>query len=479
MSCKVKTGTKDTGYAFVIILVSFLAHSVVWGILWTIGIWNTVFLEAFGESVAYTSVIGSGINCINYVAGLAGSVLQMKYGSRPIVVAGSALATVGFLVSSMATSIEYLFFSFSICIGCGLGVTYIPSIVIIEEYFEKRRTIAFGMSVAGVGFGMLCYPPINILFLKYLDWRGAMLANVGLTLLLCCCGLLMTPFQQDEPSSSSREMLSTAENNDDDEEEEELVVEFNVDQEIEEETLKNLDKKEDEKQDDDDDDNLLVKMWKSKEMFSVMPYTMFCLNNVVVFFSLTIVWVHMNGHIKDAGLGSEGDAARIYCVIGVSNAIGRVLLGFLCQHPKVPSPLVYTICIYLLAITQVSIPFAASYTAIVIVCVIFGFLSAACGTLLPDIMIEFLGKERLGIAYGFLLIFEGTGSLLGPPAAGYLFQMTRNYDCSFYLAAGCFVLGGIIMTIPLVLIARAQRRPGYNRNQSAISNLTTVTELAA
>ena len=50
--------------------------------------------------------------------------------------------------------------------------------------------------------------------------------------------------------------------------------------------------------------------------------------------------------------------------------------------------------------------------------VIFGFLSAVGGPLLPPIIIEFLGEHNLAVGYGILLIFEGAGSFAGPPLAG-------------------------------------------------------------
>ena len=50
--------------------------------------------------------------------------------------------------------------------------------------------------------------------------------------------------------------------------------------------------------------------------------------------------------------------------------------------------------------------------------VIFGFVSAVGGPVLPSIIIEFLGPDNLAMGYGFLLIFEGIGSFSGPPLAG-------------------------------------------------------------
>ena len=56
--------------------------------------------------------------------------------------------------------------------------------------------------------------------------------------------------------------------------------------------------------------------------------------------------------------------------------------------------------------------------AVLMTNVIFGFLSAVGGPLLPPIIIEFLGEHNLAVGYGILLIFEGVGSFAGPPLAG-------------------------------------------------------------
>ena len=50
--------------------------------------------------------------------------------------------------------------------------------------------------------------------------------------------------------------------------------------------------------------------------------------------------------------------------------------------------------------------------------VIFGFLSAIGGPLIPMIIIEFLGEHNLGVGYGIILIAEGAGSFAVPPLAG-------------------------------------------------------------
>ena len=60
---------KDRGYAWVVVFLAFCCHTVVWGLIYTIGIWTSTFEEAFGASKAVASTIGSGLTGINYIAG--------------------------------------------------------------------------------------------------------------------------------------------------------------------------------------------------------------------------------------------------------------------------------------------------------------------------------------------------------------------------------------------------------------------------
>ena len=74
---------------------------------------------------------------------------------------GASIATLGFGLSSLASGVEFLFFTFSLMIGSGFGISFIPVVEAINEYFDVKKNIAFGLSLSGVGCGMLVYPMIN------------------------------------------------------------------------------------------------------------------------------------------------------------------------------------------------------------------------------------------------------------------------------------------------------------------------------
>ena len=78
-----------------------------------------------------------------------------------MIMTGAVIATLGFCLSSFATSVEYLFFTFSLMIGFGLGITFIPAVEIVNEYFDRWKNVAFAISLSGVGCGMLVYPYVN------------------------------------------------------------------------------------------------------------------------------------------------------------------------------------------------------------------------------------------------------------------------------------------------------------------------------
>ena len=64
--------------------MAFICHTVVWGLMWTIGIWTTQFENVFGQSKAYASLIGSGLNATNYVAGEIFQEVYSDYSRDPI-----------------------------------------------------------------------------------------------------------------------------------------------------------------------------------------------------------------------------------------------------------------------------------------------------------------------------------------------------------------------------------------------------------
>ena len=65
--------------------------------------------------------------------------------------------------------------------------------VVINQYFEKKRGIANGIALPGSGFGSMAIPPIMLYALDTYGLEGTLLIVGGISLNICVCGMLFRP----------------------------------------------------------------------------------------------------------------------------------------------------------------------------------------------------------------------------------------------------------------------------------------------
>lgn len=79
--------------------------------------------------------------------------------------------------------------------GLGFGLIYLPAIVCVAQYFEKKRSFATGLAVCGSGFGTFILAPLTELLVHEFSWRGAMLILGGIILNIVVCGIIFRPLE--------------------------------------------------------------------------------------------------------------------------------------------------------------------------------------------------------------------------------------------------------------------------------------------
>jgi MFS family permease len=85
------------------------------------------------------------------------TIIAQIYGTAPPMLTGCVLLSGGFIAASFARSIGELYVTQGVMVGLGVGFAYIPCIAIISQWFEKKRSLANGISAAGSGIGGLVY----------------------------------------------------------------------------------------------------------------------------------------------------------------------------------------------------------------------------------------------------------------------------------------------------------------------------------
>ncbi|KAK3609610.1 hypothetical protein CHS0354_038611 [Potamilus streckersoni] len=85
---------------------------------------------------------------------------------------------------------------------------YLPSIVSVGHYFDRKRAMATGMVVCGTGVGTFIFSPITEALLEAFHWRNALLIMAGIIFNGCVCGMLMRPL---EPSKTKKAVYAEEE----------------------------------------------------------------------------------------------------------------------------------------------------------------------------------------------------------------------------------------------------------------------------
>ncbi|EDW09336.1 uncharacterized protein Dmoj_GI19091 [Drosophila mojavensis] len=185
----------DSGWAWVVMVASFLCCTVIDGIVFCSAIIQEELMKEFHVSKFYVTFVSSLLSGCYLMAGPFVSALANRFGFRPVTIAGAIFGAICFGLSYFATSVEFLFVVYGILGGIGFCMVYIPAVVIIGFYFEKWRALATGVALCGSGVGTFVFAPLTDLLLEKTGWRMT-LAIQGVMILSCAIfGLAFRPIQ--------------------------------------------------------------------------------------------------------------------------------------------------------------------------------------------------------------------------------------------------------------------------------------------
>ncbi|XP_060871902.1 uncharacterized protein LOC132946091 isoform X1 [Metopolophium dirhodum] len=181
----------DGGWGWVVVFASFMVNMIADGVTFSFGVIFIEFEKYFEEGKSKTAWIGSLFMAVPLLSGPIASFLTDRYGCQKVTVIGAIIASTGFVISAFADSLFTLFITFGLISGFGLSLCYVAAVVIVAYYFDKKRSMATGLSVCGSGIGTFIFAPLNHELLSYYGWRGCTLILAGLFLNLCVFGMLM------------------------------------------------------------------------------------------------------------------------------------------------------------------------------------------------------------------------------------------------------------------------------------------------
>jgi len=186
----------DGGYGWVIAMASFFGNMIVDGVCYTFAVIYTELLNHFEAGKGKTALVGALVPAVYLIVGPLVGALCNKFGCRIVAMVGSILSAFAFVISAYSTSINMMLLTYGILGGIGFGLLYLPAIVMVGHYFDKKRAMATGIAVCGSGCGTFVFAPLGNWLVSMYGWKGANIIFGGIILQGCICGALMRPLTQ-------------------------------------------------------------------------------------------------------------------------------------------------------------------------------------------------------------------------------------------------------------------------------------------
>lgn len=178
-----------------------MSNVIVDGIVFSFGSLKESIVKA-GEGTldqATVAWVGSLLTGFYLLTGPFVSAVANKWGFRTVAVLGSLVSSCAFVISWYLNRdgprIGLLVTFYGVFGGIGFSCIYVPAVIAVGFYFEKKRALATGIAICGSGIGGFIFPPFIQTLIQNLGWQKAILV-LGATTLLCgVLGLLYKPLK--------------------------------------------------------------------------------------------------------------------------------------------------------------------------------------------------------------------------------------------------------------------------------------------
>ena len=393
--------TRDR-YGWVVVLCAFGLMFTGFGIAYSFAAFFQAFQAEFGAPRAHVSLVFSLCALLWFSTGVPGGMLADRFGPRGVCLAGVVCLAAGPALAAQASSVEILYLTYSLGVGVGIGLSYVPSVGAVQRWFTTNRALATGIAVSGIGAGNLAFPPLAAWWIGVFGWRGAYLALAALVLVLALPAAMAVENRRVRPGVTQGgaplpgATLGTA---------------------------------------------------LRSQQFWLLYVVAFLI--CVGFF---VPMVHLAPYANDRGY-SAAQGVTLVSLLGLGSLVGRFAVAGIADrlgHMRSLVGLAAGLGLMFLLWWA-----AQSYWALAVFAVLFGSLYGGYVALAPTLCMDMFGARNVTGIIGCLYTAAGFGTLIGPTVAGAAFDAYGSYDAPIL---GCALLSFIGAALGLGL---ARARPAH------------------
>lgn len=389
-------------YGWVVVGAAFTLMFVGFGAAYSFAAFFTAFQAEFSASRADVALVFSVAAFLWFSFGAPGGVLADRFGARRVSMAGVACLVAALVLASRSHSVEMLYVTYSIGIGLGVGLVYVPSVGAVQPWFVANRALASGIAVAGIGAGNFVVPLLAAWWIELFGWREAYLA---LALFLLVLGGAASLAMRNQSRTSKGAALEGV---------------------------------------------------RLREALRTRAFWLLYASLALSCIGLFVPMVHLGPYAQDAGY-SQAEGVTLVSLIGLGSLVGRFTVGPFADRLGREASLaaMYAGLGVMLLLWWAS----AQYWVLVVFAIGFGICYGAYVALLPTIVMDLYGARAVSAIIGFLYTAAGVGTLLGPWLAGAAYDALGAYDVPIIAGA---VLSFAAAACVLVLVRQCARSPAVS-----------------
>ncbi|KAH3799815.1 monocarboxylate transporter 4-like [Dreissena polymorpha] len=187
----------DGGWGWCVVLGALIMRTVIGGFGRSHGLFYLRFKDRYGGTATETALVTSLTGFVRMASGPFVSVLSGRFSCRLITAIGTVVLMAGVVMTGYSPNLLFLYFSYGLVAGLGRSLAMTPCPILLGYYFDKRRSLAFGIASAGFSIGGFAITPlIELLFQEY-GYSGAFLILTAFTMNIFVAAVLFRPLQAD------------------------------------------------------------------------------------------------------------------------------------------------------------------------------------------------------------------------------------------------------------------------------------------
>ena len=364
--------------AFTLMFVGFAAA-------YSFAAFFSAFQSEFGASRAHVALVFSVAAFLWFLTGAPGGMLADRFGARRVALAGVACLAAALSLAAVSDSVAALYVTYSVGIGVGVGLVYVPSVGAVQPWFNANRAFASGVAVAGIGAGNIAGPLLAAWWIGLFGWRGAYFALAVFVLVL---GGVAACLLKNKSDAKNKNPISV------------------------------------------------------RDALRTTPFWLLYVSLTLSCFGLFVPMVHLGAYAQDLGY-SEAQGVALVSLIGLGSLLGRFTVGPFADRMGREASLA---AMYAgLGIMMLVWWAASAWWLLALFAVVFGICYGAYVALLPTIVMDLYGPRAVSGITGFLYTGAGLGTLFGPWLAGAAYDALGAYDLPIIGGSLCAFLAAAIV----------------------------------